>query len=186
MKLVGDENFDEEQVLYEEGKNQIIKLIEDYKNSATDEEILNKRINSEKKSQIINAYDSLQESDKEPYADFIAKIKAGGSPKITIEDDKLIIAKGEKLDLYSLIEIFDNEDNIIESNSQNVEIITDFSENNVGIHTVRYTVTDSDGNQSTAELEITVVADYTTLIIACIIVGVILIICTLIIVNKKK
>lgn len=186
LKLVGDENFDEEQVLYEEGKNQIINIIEDYKNSVTNEEISNKRINSEKKSQVINAYDSLKESDKEPYAEFIAKIKAGGSPKITIKDDKLIIAKGEKLDLYLLIEIFDNEDNIIESNSQNVEIITHFSENNVGIHTVRYIVTDSDGNQSTAELEITVVADYIPLIIACVIIGVMLIICTLIIVNKKN
>ncbi len=173
-------------MLYEEKKNQTIKLIEDYKNSVTDEEIANKRINSEKKSQVINTYDSLKESDREPYTEFIAKLKAGGSPKITVKDDKLIITKGEKVDLYSLIEIFDNEDNIIESNSQNVEIVTEFSENKVGIHTVRYIVTDSDGNQSTTELEITVVADYTTLIIVCVIVGVILIFCIFIIVKKKK
>ena len=186
LKLVGDDNFDEEQVLYEESKKQTIKTIEDYKDSVTDEEIANKRINSEKKSQIINAYDSLKESDREPYTEFITKLKAGGSPTITIKDDKLILTKGEKVDLYSLIEIFDNEDNIIESNSQNVEIVTEFSENKVGLYTVKYIVTDSDGNQSTCELEITVVADYTTLIIACVVIGLILIFCILIIVKKKK
>lgn len=167
LKLLNKEDFDEKQVLYDTGKAQIISLIENYKNSATTEEIENRRINSEKKSQVITAYESLSQEDGTPYNEFIQKIKMGGVPKIVMDSTNISITKGDKCDLYSLIKIYDNEDIVIESNSQNVQINSDFDANKAGKYVVQYTVCDSDGNESIAELMITVKAKFDYAFIIC-------------------
>lgn len=156
IKLLGVDNFDEATILYNEDKTKLISLIEEYKNSASTEEIENKRINSLKKSEVICAYESLNDTDKEPYTSFINEIKKGGSPNIEVENVKIKISKGETLDLHSLINITDNEDILIENSEENVVVLTELDINKKGNYVVKYSVKDSDNNESFAEIEVVV------------------------------
>ena len=59
--------------------------------------------------------------------------------------EKYSFNKGESIDLYSLIKITDNEDFAIESNSENVSVITELDASVAGKYKVLYSVKDSDG-----------------------------------------
>lgn len=156
LKLLNAENFDEKTILYNEQKSQIIQIIEDYKNNVTMEEIQNKRINSQKKAEVINAYNSLSIEDQSQYTQFINQLKIGGIPKITLKSDKISINKNENLDLYSLITIYDNEDFIIEANENNVKIETNLDNTKSGKYVATYKVKDSDNNINEQTIEILV------------------------------
>ena len=156
LKLLNAENFDEKTILYNEQKSQIIQIIEDYKNNVTMEEIQNKRIDSQKKAEVINAYNSLSIEDQSQYTQFINQLKIGGIPKITLKSDKISINKNENLDLYSLITIYDNEDFIIEANENNVKIETNLDNTKSGKYVATYKVKDSDNNISEQTIEILV------------------------------
>lgn len=156
LKLLTAENFDEANVLYKNSRAKIIEIIEEYKNNVTTEEIENKRINANKKVQVIYAYNNLDAEDKKVYKSFIDKLIRGGLPIIFAEKENLTIFKGEELDLYSLIKITDNEDFEIASNQNNVSIVTEFDNMNVGTYTVLYSVSDSDGNKVLKTINVSV------------------------------
>lgn len=147
LELLTSENFDEKQVLYEHSKFKMIELINDYKNNVTTAEIENKRINAKKKSQVVYAYNNLEKEDQKEFTSFIEKLVRGGLPTIHAEKDNLKIVKGENVDIYSLITITDNEDFEIESNENNVTVITEFDKNVAKTYSVLYSVSDSDGNK---------------------------------------
>lgn len=156
LKLLSVENFNEKQVLYEGAKSRMLDIIKNYKESATDAEIENKRINTNIKAKVIEAFESLNAEDQAEYVAFIERIKRGGLPTIFAEKENLTIFKGEELDLYSLIKITDNEDFEIASNQNNVLIVTEFDNMNVGTYTVLYSVSDSDGNKVLKTINVSV------------------------------
>lgn len=156
LKLLSVENFNEKQVLYEGAKSRMLDIIKNYKESATDAEIENKRINTNTKAKVIEAFESLNAEDQAEYVAFIERIKRGGLPAIFAEKENLTIFKGEELDLYSLIKITDNEDFEIASNQNNVSIVTEFDNMNVGTYTVLYSVSDSDGNKVLKTINVSV------------------------------
>lgn len=150
-------NKDEDE--YEKIKAESIKIIEDYKATATEEELNNKNTNAEQKKTVVEAYNKLKDEDKAPYTEFINKILAGGSPVITVVANNLTYKQGANIDLYSLITISDNEDGEITSNENNVKVTTDLDTNKVGIYDVTYEVTDKDGNKSTRVIQIIIEED---------------------------
>lgn len=156
FKLLNVENFDEETIMYNDTKNKTINFIEDYKSSVTNEELGNKRINAKKKNEVISAYESLKNADREIYTEFVNKIKTGGLPVIKKKVNSVTIKPKETIDLYSLIEASDNEDIYIAINQTNVVIETNFNNNVAGEYVVKYIVKDSDSNVSTCEINITV------------------------------
>lgn len=156
LKLLSIENFNEKQVLYEGAKSRMLDIIKNYKESATDAEIENKRINTNTKAKVTEAFESLNAEDQAEYVAFIERIKRGGLPTIFAEKENLTIFKGEELDLYSLIKITDNEDFEIASNQNNVSIVTEFDNMNVGTYTVLYSVSDSDGNKVLKTINVSV------------------------------
>ena len=142
---------------YEQLKAQYIKTITDYQTNVTDEELNNKKINSEEKNAVIDAYNKLKDEDKTPYTEFIDRIKKGGKPIVTVSTSaKLSYKEGENVDLYSLITIKDNEDGEIESNKNNVKITTDLDIEKSGTYDVTYEVIDQDGNKTTLKLQIVI------------------------------
>lgn len=144
---------------YQENKIKAIEKIEDYLYKVSSDEIENKKINAEEKSEVISAYDSLRDEDKVKYTEFINKIKAGGKPIITKPSTEVIKYKiGETIDLYSLITINDNEDGNIASNAENVKITTNLDIQKVGTYNVTYEVADSDENKVTLTIQVVIEA----------------------------
>lgn len=156
FKLLNVENFDTAAVVYNNLRQNAIDFIESYKSVASSEELNNKRINAKLKNEIVNAYNFLNETDRAPYTEFVGKIKAGGAPIVKQKVEKVVIKQKEAIDLYSLLEIFDNEDLIIYANAQNVAIETDLDVNKVGEYMVKYTIKDADQNVTVHKLKITV------------------------------
>ena len=188
LKLLNAENFDEQTILYNHTKANATEFIEEYKNSVTYGEIVNKRINAKKKVEVISAYNSLSEEDRLPYTEFINKIKAGGSPIVKQIQSVISIKPKEDIDLYSLIEIFDNEDIIIDSNSSNVAFNTNFNNKKAGVYVVTYTITDSDGNIANYKLAIAVenASPNVVFIVATILAVVLLTVTVLVVVKRRK
>lgn len=165
LKLLNKENFEAKEVAYKELKKEYIDILEAYKIKVTEKELQNKSKNLDEKIKVVNAYNKLKEEDRSEYSQLIQQIKKGGSPTILIENELIKVNKNKEakkmddLDLYSLITITDNEDVIIESNSDNVAIETNLDRSQVGIYSLKYTVKDSDGNTSTKIIQISVEPD---------------------------
>lgn len=96
----------------------------------------------------------LSETDKNEYKEFFRKIKYGSAPKIVTKADRIVIKKGEKIDLRSLISITDAEDIVIDSSAASVE--TKLNTDKIGTYSVNYSVSDYDKNNATATIEIVV------------------------------
>lgn len=156
LKFLNDGEFDEESVLYEHDKKFLTNIIQAYQSEATNEELQNKRLNAEEKIKVLNAFEGLKEEDKNIFVSFVRKIKKGGAPKIYQNKESVQISVSEKLDLYGLISIFDDEDFEIESNSQNVEIHTNFSNKVAGTYDVTFVAKDSDGNKTSKTITVEV------------------------------
>lgn len=173
LKLLSVENFNEKQVLYENAKSRMIDIIKNYKESVTEAEIENKRINTNTKAKVIEAFENLNAEDQAEYVAFIERIKRGGLPTIVSEKEKYSFNKGESIDLYSLIKITDNEDFAIESNSENVSVITELDALVAGKYKVLYSVKDSDGNKVLKTISVEIIdktqENPNTLIVAVII-----------------
>lgn len=146
---------------YEELKEQIIKIIEDYKTKVTDEELNNKKINQEEKKKVIEAYSRLKNEDKTEYTSFIDRINTGGKPVITLAQKVYSVKFGTEMNLYDFITIKDNEDGDIESNTDNVKITTNLDVNTPGIYDVEYEVKDSDNNVTRETIQVIVQDDDT-------------------------
>lgn len=162
LKLLSKENFNEKDVLYQNSKTLLIKKIEDYKTKATKEEIENKRINPKQKIDVICAFNALEQADQEPYIEFIESFKRGGVPTLTFKKVSPI-KQNTELDLYSLVDVFDNEDGNIEI--ENITISPEFNSAKVGKQTLTFFATDSDGNVSSGEITIEVLKDNRSLYI---------------------
>lgn len=155
LKFLNVDEFDEQQVLYNHNKTVINNLIDNYIENVDDEKIFNTRIDPQTKYDIICAYNQLNEEDKTNYTSFVNNLSKGGSPEI-IGKEKVTTSQYKDVDLYSLISIIDNEDFVIESNSENVKIETNLNLNKAGEYVVTYLVADSDGNVTTKEILIKV------------------------------
>ena len=152
-----ESGFDERKVLYEEGKGQILKIIDDYKLSATDDELSKDYVSVVEKAGVINAFYFLDEEDKLEYASFVEKIKAGGKPKITAKQDKYVLKKGAELNINDIFSIVDNEDGEISLDDERVKIETNLDLQKDGKYYIYVSVCDKDGNISTKSVEVVVI-----------------------------
>ena len=148
-----------EDVAYTQLKVHLVGTIEAYKQKVTEEELQNKRINYEEKTQIIDAYNQLREQDKIPYTSLINQIKQGGIPKITVIASTLEFEKGTPIDVYTLIKAVDNEDGVIVIDKTSTGVKTNLKNDEAGSYFVTYEVSDSDNNIGTKTIEITIMAD---------------------------
>lgn len=148
-----------EDVAYAQLKVHLVGIIEAYKQKVTEEELQNKRINYEEKTQIIDAYNQLREQDKIPYTSLINQIKQGGIPKITIIAPTLEFEKGTPIDVYAFIKAVDNEDGVIVIDKNSTIVKTNLKNDEAGTYFVTYEVSDSDNNIGTKTIEITIIAD---------------------------
>ena len=148
-----------EDVAYAQLKVHLVSIIETYKQKVTEEELQNKRINYEEKTQIIDAYNQLREQDKIPYTSLINQIKQGGIPKITVIAPTLEFEKGTPIDVYTFIKAVDNEDGVIVIDKNSTVVKTNLNSDEAGNYFVTYEVFDSDKNIGTKTIEITIIAD---------------------------
>lgn len=152
-----ESGFDERNVLYEEGKGQILKIIEDYKLSATDDELSKDYVSVVEKAEVINAFNFLDEEDKLEYASFVERIKAGGKPTITAKQDKYVLKKGAELNINDIFSIVDNEDGEISLDDERVKIETNLDLQKDGKYYIYVSACDKDGNISTKSVEVVVI-----------------------------
>ena len=148
-----------EDVAYAQLKVHLVGIIEAYKQKVTEEELQNKRINYEEKTQIIDAYNQLREQDKIPYTSLIHQIQQGGIPKITVIAPTLEFEKGTPIDVYTFIKAVDNEDGVIAIDKNSTVVKTNLKNDEAGTYFVTYEVSDSDNNIGTKTIEITIIAD---------------------------
>ena len=154
---ISEENA--EDVAYAQLKVHLVGILEAYKQKVTEEELQNKRINYEEKTQIIDAYNQLREQDKIPYTSLINKIKQGGIPKITVITPTLEFEKGTPIDVYTFIKAVDNEDGEIVIDKNSTVVRTNLKNDEAGTYFVTYEVSDSDRNIGTKTIEIIIIAD---------------------------
>ena len=153
LRLESMTSSEGEALSYSSLKPYLVSVIEDYKSTATDAELNNKNTNYKTKSSVISAYNKLSSEDKKEYTSFITRIKEGGNPTFTYVGDNYYEVN-TNIDLYSLITVFDNEDNDITPSSSNTTITSNLDITKAGRYNVLYEVTDSDNNKSSYNLEI--------------------------------
>lgn len=154
--------FDEKAIVYEYAKNNYIDFIRSYLESVekriadeNEDETKDKAENLLVKNQVISAYEFLEEKDRtSEINDFIQKIKKGGSPIITIKSDLITIRQNEtNIDFSDYVVVTDAEDVFVDN-----IVFSEFSSSQTGRFAVSVTATDSDGNQTTANLSVSVIA----------------------------
>lgn len=159
LENMADEKVEE--ISYNNLKNHLIKIIEDYQKVVTIEELENKNINFKVKSDVLAAYNNLKPNDRDKYTSLINSIKKGGSPKVkTVKDTKFKL--NTNVNLYSLIAIEDNEDGTITPTEENVKIVTNLDTSKAGIYPVNYQVKDSDGNITNYKIDVEITSSGTT------------------------
>ncbi len=77
------------QLSYDILKNKLVKIIDDYKNTATLDEISNLSLNFQKKSQVIDAYNNLLEEDRLEYKEFVESLTIEKKIEENINKDAL-------------------------------------------------------------------------------------------------
>ena len=152
LKLLNKTDFDEKEELLKAASDEIKKVLNNAQDTLTESQLANKRLKVAAKNKVLNIYSYLSSEDQAAYANFISQITGGGKPTIAVKSSDVKIKVGERLDLYSLIEITDNEDFVIQSNSTNVKLESNFDANKAGEYVVKFTATDSDGNTSAKEI----------------------------------
>lgn len=95
-----------------------------------------------------------KENQKETTKDFTFKVEDTTAPEINLLDGKDLIVLGEETSPMDIVEIVDNYDGIL--TQDNVKIDSTLDVNQEGTYTINYIATDSSGNQSTKELNVTV------------------------------
>ena len=101
------------------------------------------------------AIEMLRTEDQVKYKTLYDRIKRGGIPKL-VEIKEFSFTVGAEIDLYSLIEVKDNEDGILTLTSENTQITTDLDVNIPGSYVVNYVIFDSDKNRLDLSIQITV------------------------------
>lgn len=123
----------------------------EYQNTTPKEVLYNKNLDAKSKSQALVAFYQLREADQAPFQELVRAIKQGGSPEIKYFGE-LEYEKGKKLDLGSLVSVFDAEDGQIER----VTVTTNLDFNRPGTYNVTYSAYDSDQNRTDFTVKITV------------------------------
>ena len=159
LKLLNKKDFNTKDVLYSTIKDELFATIDNYFASTNEEELDNIRINFEKKNEVYLTYLKLSEEDKIKYESRIMKMILGGTPTIKLKSSETSYKFNSKdeIDLYSLITIEDNEDIVIESNEENVEIVSNIIKNRPGNYKVKYIVRDSNNNISDLVIDVEIV-----------------------------
>lgn len=153
LRLSTQTDADAEEIAYAALKKQVEKTIGDYMAEAQKDEIENKYRNMNAKNAVFTAYESLREADRAPYTAFIEALNRGGSPVVYAEAE-ISVPFGIKLNPYTRIKIYDNEDGEIKPDPDSVKIVTWADTGKLGKQKIEYTVFDSDGNT----------ADYTLIV----------------------
>ena len=164
LKLLNKKDFNTKDVLYSTIKDELFATIDNYFASTNEEELDNIRINFEKKNEVYLTYLKLSEEDKIKYEPSIMKMILGGTPTIKLKSSETSYKFNSKdeIDLYSLITIEDNEDIVIESNEENVEIVSNIIKNRPGNYKVKYIVRDSNNNISDLVIDVEIVKNKTS------------------------
>lgn len=108
------------------------------------------------------------------------KMILGGTPTIKLKSSETSYKFNSKdeIDLYSLITIEDNEDIVIESNEENVEIVSNIIKNRPGNYKVKYIVRDSNNNISDLVIDVEIVKNknsssiYKIIIVGIVVLGI--------------
>lgn len=161
--IVTDYGFRKETMSEEEGvnasyqrlKSYLTRKIDEYQENVTEEELENKHKNIGVKQEILMAIEMLRTEDQVKYKTLYDRIKRGGIPKL-VEIKEFSFTVGAEIDLYSLIEVKDNEDGILTLTSENTQITTDLDVNIPGSYVVNYVIFDSDKNRLDLSIQITV------------------------------
>lgn len=180
LKLLNKKDFNTKDVLYSTIKDELFATIDNYFASTNEEELDNIRINFEKKNEVYLTYLKLSEEDKIKYESSIMKMILGGTPTIKLKSSETSYKFNSKdeIDLYSLITIEDNEDIVIESNEENVEIVSNIIKNRPGNYKVKYIVRDSNNNISDLVIDVEIVKNknsssiYKIIIVGIVVLGV--------------
>ena len=152
-----ENGFDERKVLYEEGKGKIVKIIDDYLLTATDDKLDKNYVDVEKKTEVINAYEYLDDDDKLEYKTFVERIKASGKPQIKSQCEKYVVKKNADFQATELFTIIDNEDGEIGIDDERVSIETNLDLQREGEYYIFVSVCDNDGNISTKMVVVEVI-----------------------------
>jgi len=136
-------------------RNYIFGLITDYQATVTDEVLNNKNLDLTNKTRILLSYYMLKLDDQVPYAEFMEHLRRGGSPIIEYSGPQEYEV-GEKIEIERFLQVTDNEDGEIASDQ--IEIIGEIDNNSAGEYSVTIRATDSDQNQTSLEIKITVLA----------------------------
>lgn len=180
LKLLNKKDFNTKDVLYSTIKDELFATIDNYFASTNEEELDNIRINFEEKNEVYLTYLKLSEEDKIKYESSIMKMILGGTPTIKLKSSETSYKFNSKdeIDLYSLITIEDNEDIVIESNEENVEIVSNIIKNRPGNYKVKYIVRDSNNNISDLVIDVEIVKNknsssiYKIIIVGIVVLGV--------------
>lgn len=180
LKLLNKKDFNTKDVLYSTIKDELFATIDNYFASTNEEELDNIRINFEKKNEVYLTYLRLSEEDKIKYESRIMKMILGGTPTIKLKSSETSYKFNSKdeIDLYSLITIEDNEDIVIESNEENVEIVSNIIKNRPGNYKVKYIVRDSNNNISDLVIDVEIVKNknsssiYKIIIVGIVVLGI--------------
>lgn len=180
LKLLNKKDFNTKDVLYSTIKDELFATIDNYFASTNEEELDNIRINFEKKNEVYLTYLKLSEEDKIKYESRIMKMILGGTPTIKLKSSETSYKFNSKdeIDLYSLITIEDNEDIVIESNEENVEIVSNIIKNRPGNYKVKYIVRDSNNNISDLVIDVEIVKNknsnsiYKIIIVGIVVLGI--------------
>lgn len=180
LKLLNKKDFNTKDVLYSTIKDELFATIDNYFASTNEEELDNIRINFEEKNEVYLTYLKLSEEDKIKYESRIMKMILGGTPTIKLKSSETSYKFNSKdeIDLYSLITIEDNEDIVIESNEENVEIVSNIIKNRPGNYKVKYIVRDSNNNISDLVIDVEIVKNknsssiYKIIIVGIVVLGI--------------
>lgn len=133
-------------------RDYLVGVITGYQNRVTDEVLNNKNLDLVAKNQVILAYHELKPEDQTAYTEFVTHLQRGGSPVIAYLGETSY-ELGAELDFTTLVKITDNEDGEIHGFTcvYNVDSLR------AGEYSVTYTAVDSDGNESSLTVPITIV-----------------------------
>ncbi len=159
LRVDGMSEAEVDELSYQNLKAKLIEIIEAYKNQVIDEELNNRIKNFKVKSDVLAAYNSLREEDQKPYFEFVYRIKRGGLPYIISSSETYEYSIGSNIDLYSLIEVNDNEDGKLKISKSNTKIHTNLNVYKSGNYPVTYSVMDSDKNVSMHKIQIVIKDD---------------------------
>lgn len=135
-------------------KRQIVHEIETYQAQLSDAVLNNRHLDIANKTRVTLAYRQLQLADQEAYADFIEHLARGGVPVLSYTGTTEFVAGSAAPDWHDNWTATDGEDGEIDP--AEITVTGEVDLNKAGEYTLTARAVDSDGNEGTAEVKITV------------------------------